>query len=54
MWGQVLFSLVVMIIGIGTLPELWLFWAIIAGIIWLPASIVIGGIILGLSVLMIV
>jgi hypothetical protein len=53
MLGQALFSLVVMLIGIGSFPELWIFWVIIAAGIWLPASIVIGGIILGLAALII-
>jgi hypothetical protein len=54
MLGQLLFSVVILIIGLGTAPELFLLWLFLAGIVWLPAWLVFGTVVIGLAILAVI
>jgi hypothetical protein len=53
MLGQLFFSIITLIIGIGLFPELSILWVIFALLVWLPAWLFFGSILIGLSLLIV-
>jgi hypothetical protein len=44
-------SLIILIMGIGLFPELTILWVILAVVVWLPAWLFFGAIVLGIAIL---